>query len=882
MSIRFLLGGIVGLSLALWRPVSGAPPSVNDDGLQRLPEDTLPVHYRMSVTPDLEWRRFTATAELTFEVLRPTARVVVNALELDIDSARLPGGALARIIADEPRQRVIFEFPHRLEPGRHRIVTTYSGKINERVSGLFRVGTGPRGADVAQQMLFTSLCCIATPRRLLPLWDQPDLKAQFEISLVIPKGLDAVSNMPITAREPAGDERVRIQFAPTPRMSSYLLFFAVGDFERRTLRLGPTELGMLMRRSKGEAGNFALGATAQTLAFYNDYFELAYPLPKLDSIGMPGVGAYGGMENWGAIVYFEPLIALDPARTSLRDQQIAYQLVAHEVAHQWFGNLVTLRWWDDLWMNEGFASWMAAKVSDRLHPEWGMWAQAAASRESAMRLDAARTAHPVVREFKTLAQAAVAFDEITYDKGAQLVRMIENWIGEQVFRDAIRTHIRTHAYGNASTADLLETLDRVSRTPVSLLVRDFTEQAGVPLIEVLKTRCINGRMSAVTLRQGRFGLDRDSRAPRIWRVPVTAGVAGSHAVTRQIVSGTALDRMDVPGCGAVKLNWGETGYFRVKYDPESFAALRTAFFGLSLDDQLGLLRDNRALAEAELAPYRNYFDIADSLPTSSDPLLLVDYITTVRNLLAPAEASAPFGELRRFAQSRFSPVLEQIGWTADAQEPANTPLLRDALIGLLARTGHRQTLAEASRRLQGAQEHPELLPGSLYKTVIDAVGAGADDAVFDAFSSHAAATTDPQEKTLYLLALAGANDPAISRRILDLALSEAVPEQIFPMVLKAVSQRHAAQAMDFVLRHYEQIAALKHLDAPMLATSVAGSVANPVQLRRFHAFMDAHSTGGSRVLNERAEILSSQESELQPRGLSQMRGWLDNRAGGSH
>lgn len=857
-----------------------APQLTTGDGLEPLPADTRPLHYRIVATPDGVAGRFDAIAELEFEVLQPTSRVTVNALELDVSSARLAGGDTAKIVEDVARQRVIFELAQPLARGKHKIAVVYSGRINDTVGGVFRINYPTRGGTT-RQMLFTHLCCIGTARRFAPMWDQPDLKAVFEIELVVPKGLDAVSNMPIAHREEIAGERARVRFAPTPKMSSYLLFFAVGEFDRIARRAGSTELAVVLQRGKAEQGRFALDATADAIEAYNDYFGTPYPLPKLDSVGMPGAGSFGAMENWGAIFYFEPYIAMDPELSTERDRQVVYEIVAHEVAHQWFGNLVTMRWWDDLWLNEGFASWMASKTSDRFHPEWKMWLHAANNRESAIRLDAVATTHPIIREVKTLEEAELAFDDITYEKGNQVIRMIEGWVGADAFRTAIRAYVRKHAYDNAVTADLLREVDKISEFPVAAVARDFTQQEGVPMIEVLSTKCArDSKVTTVMLRQGRFGLDEPSKRPLLWHVPVTAAVAGSNDVARKVVRGTEPARIDVPGCGPVKINVAETGYYRTLYDPASLAGLQSAFASLSVTDQFGLLKDSRSLAEGEYVSFAMYFDIADNLPADADPLLIHDYVQTVRDLdrlYAGLPSQAAF---RAFVRSRFAAVLARVGWTAKPAEPPNTALLRDSLIRLLASVGDEATLAEAARRFKGADQDSTLLPGAIRKAVVAAVGAGADTSTFTDLAARAARATDSAEKRLYLLALAGGNDPAIARRAMELSFSDAVPPQLFPALFQTLAERHPEPAFDFAAQRYELVESKTGSHAPMYMASLARNAVDAAFIERFSAFVAGRLGNEAKESSERAKSAILHSDRLRRTGLVQVDAWLARRERG--
>jgi len=789
------------------------------DGLAPLPDDTRPSSYRLAVTLDTEHSRYSVDATLGFEVLRPTSKVVLNARNLKIDRGLLSNGISgeaaqgaaigesqqARISYDTARQQVAFDFGKPLSEGPHTLSLRYSKDIGEQTEGLFKVRyPGPRGVE--QQAYYTFMCCIAAGRLFMPLWDRPDMKAVFDLELTLPEELDAVSNMPIAKRERLGDGRARIQFQRTPKMSSYLLFFAAGEFDRIVAKAGATEVGVFTQRGKGEQARFALGVNTEVLGYYNDYFAIPYPLPKLDSITFPSAGG-GAMENWGAIFYYEPFLLMDPAFSTAQDRQTIYSIVAHEVAHQWFGNLVTTRGWEDLWLNEGFASWMATKVSHVFHPGWQAWLHSAESRESAMRLDARASTHPIVRQVDTLEEAELAFDDITYEKGSQVIRMLEAYVGEDAFRNAIRQHIRQHAYGNAVTGDLWRALEAAAPLPVTAIARDFTEQGGVPLIDVVSTQCLaDKRQTRVTVRQGRFGLDETSKRARDWHVPVTVRVLGNNQTVRQVVRGATDSELTLPGCGPVKLNVGESGYFRTRYDATSFSQLENSFTRLPPADQLGLLNDSYSLGEAGYVSFDDYLRLVARLTPASDPMVQLQFARAAQRLDHLYSGLPERERFRSYARARLAGLFEPIGWAARAQDSANSHILRAELIEALATLQDAATLSEARRRFHGAAQNPQLWSAETRKAIIDAVGAGADEAMFKELAGRAIRSNDTREKHSYLLAAARALDPRIARQALEFSLDPQVPEQLTFLMVGQVAEAHPELAVAFAIANYDVIA----------------------------------------------------------------------------
>ena len=401
----------------------------------QLPRTAVPHHYAITVTPHASPLTFDGKVSIDLEVTKATQELVLNAADLKLSTATLrpsSGGSplTARVRIDADAQTATLTFPRSIAPGAYRLDIAYSGKINTQANGLFALDyMNAEGKDA--RSLFTQFEA-ADARRFVPSWDEPDYKATFDLVARVPAKEMAVSNMPAASSRniPGGLKEVRFQRSPI--MSSYLLFFATGDFERISKQAGGREVGIVMSRGNGAKAQFALDAEAQILPYYNSYFGTPYPLPKLDNVAGPGQSQFfGAMENWGAIFTFERVLLNDPSITTERDRQAIFSVEAHEMAHQWFGDLVTMAWWDDLWLNEGFASWMENKTTQHFHPDWSADVDRVGSREAAMNFDSFVTTHPVVQEVRTVEQANQAFDAISYSKGESVISMLEGFAGRR-------------------------------------------------------------------------------------------------------------------------------------------------------------------------------------------------------------------------------------------------------------------------------------------------------------------------------------------------------------------------------------------------------------------------------------------------------------------
>ena len=757
-----------------------------------LPEGVVPERYAIEVEPDAAALTFAGKVSITLTVRRPTDRIVLNAADLAFDHVALSGHAGApRIDLDPALQTAAFTFATPIEAGRHELSIAYRGRINRNAAGLFALDYAAPGGQ--QRALFTQFEA-ADARRFVPCWDEPAQKAVFSLTVVAPQGQMAVSNMPVATTTPLPGGRQAVRFQDSPRMSSYLAFLALGDFERVSRKVGDIDVGVIVRRGDAAKGAFALDAAAQILPYFNDYFGAPYPLPKLDLVAGPGQSQFfGAMENWGAIFFFDQVLLIDPRITTEADRRNVYGIVAHEIAHQWFGNLVTMAWWDDLWLNEGFASWMADKATDRFHPEWGAWLEAAAGRQNAMALDSSAASHPVITPVFDVVGAANAFDAITYQKGQAVIRMLETYVGEDVFRAGVRRYIARHAYANTVSDDFWAALDEASPRPVSDIAHDFTRKAGVPLV---RARAENGRLR---LSQSRLGVD----AGGTWRTPVVVAPPAGPTVSILVVGETArLPPRLVPG---TLVNAGQAGYFRTAYDPALWRPLAQRFARLAPADQLGLIYDSRSLGEAGVAPMGDFLDLAARVDPAAEPLVLSALVSQLTALDDHYEGLPGQAAYRAFALSRLRPVLARLTWDAKPGEPDNAAIARAAVLKAMGRFGDPAVIAEARRRFAAFRADPASLTGSGRETVLAVVARQADAATWDQIHALALAAAQPVEKARLYRLLGAAQDPALADRALVLALKGEPPATVVPALIRAVAQVHPDRAFEFALAHRDAV-----------------------------------------------------------------------------
>ncbi|QIK79913.1 M1 family metallopeptidase [Sphingomonas piscis] len=807
MNVRPLLALSVAAAALLAAPQqSAAAPDTVDASLPtQLPREAVPSHYAITVTPNAPKLTFDANVLIDLQVVKPTRSLTLNAADLSFRKVSISGAAQAtgRAKTNADAQTATFDFGRTLAPGKYRLAVDYSGKINTQANGLFALDyKNKEGKDA--RSLFTQFEA-PDARRFVPSWDEPDYKATFDLTARVPAAETAVSNMPVaTSRTIAGGLK-EYRFQTSPVMSSYLLFFAQGDFERIAKKVGDREVGIVVSRGNGDKARYALDAEAQLLPYFDDYFGVPYPLPKLDNVAGPGQSQFfGAMENWGAIFTFEKILLNDPAITTERDRQAIFSVEAHEMAHQWFGNLVTMAWWDDLWLNEGFASWMATRATQHFHPDWGADVDRVASREEAMALDAIKSTHPIVQQIRTVEQANQAFDNITYEKGQSVITMLEGFAGADIWQAGIQAYMKRHAYQNTRTADLWAAVEGAGAKGLTQVANDFTNQPGIPLITVGPARCVGGRTVA-TLTQTQFAGDDRARVstPLRWHVPVRASAGGKVA---QIITAGPTNTIEVEGCGPLLINPGQTGYFRTLYQPQQAAALIGRFGALGPVDQFGLMTEQLVLSSAGYQPMSVGLDAIAAVPATGNAKVVNEAVSRWNDLYDELEGQPALQQAIASRMVRtYGPRLQQLGFAPRAGESPIETLLRPTLIGRLGKYGDPAVKAEGKRLFTAWQSNPDAIPGSLKGSWLGVVADNADAATWDALHRSAQRASGAVERsTLYEL-LGRARNEALARRALELALTDEPGKTVSASIIRSVAAVHPKMAIEFVLAHLAQV-----------------------------------------------------------------------------
>jgi aminopeptidase N len=882
--MRMGLPFFAALFFIILRPDMNAEKPFNfEETPGKLPREVVPIEYSVRIVPSIDKFTFTGTETVKLSVRRPVRQLVLNALELEVADASIDGKALAdsAIKIAKKNELLTLALPLELAAGDHTLALSFAGKINQQGQGLFYVPYQEHGSGTKKIMLATQFEA-TDARRFFPCWDEPVFRARFQLTAVVPENWLAVSNMPIESEEKsaAGKE---VRFAATPPMSSYLNVFVAGELDLIESRSGRTQLRVITTKGKAEMGRYALEATAQILQYYNDYFGLPYPLPKLDQIALPG-GFGGAMENWGGITYYESTLLFDPKNSSAETKQNIYEVLAHEIAHQWFGDLVTMAWWDNLWLNEGFASWMGTKCTVHFNPQWEVWLRrnlprdptrrVGIAKEQAMEGDARSTTHPIQQPIATEAEANSAFDDITYKKGQSFLRMLESFLGEDVLRDGVRRYIAAHKYSNSTTADLWNALSEASKKPVGEIATGWTEQPGFPIVKVKRDEA--GR---VALTQERFTVNFQNAPPLEWKIPLTYRVIGEPPATLLMTSKTA-SLQDVPADRALKLNINGAGNYRVQYDDPSWNLLLQALPKLGVEERVNLLGDAWALVQANRAPVSLYFGLVEKLSASielAEREQLINVLDYINRLLIGSPERKKF---QRYARSLLRPTFETLGWEPKAGEPSTAVNLRASVITALGDLDDSAIVAGCRERFEKYLTDPASLSPDLRPPVFAIVGRYADEKTWDQLHELGLKTTSIEEKQNYYNALAGAIDPKLVEKTLPIALTDELPTSraIFLVSRVARQSDHPEIAWDFAKANMKTLLAKTDaLGANRYAPGLFTFFPENSRANELRAYAKANlpETSAPEVAKAVDEIRF--RSEFKRRLAPQLNAWIENR-----
>jgi aminopeptidase N len=783
MKNKTLWMALVQAVACLWiAPCVLAAPFDFDAAPGRLPKNVVPLSYQVSLVPRVQTLSLTGTESIRLQVKAVTAVVQFNSLNERLEHVLFDGKAVKSVHSDDAKQLTTVTLMHPATMGEHVLKFAFTGKVETAPRGLFAQHytrpDGTKGVLLSSQMEATDA------RRMFPCWDEPAFRASIQLEVTLPKAWASVSNMRIAKRDVHG-ELARVSFLETPKMPSYLIELTAGEIRDVSATSGGTRFGVWAVAGQEHDGETALRDAQQILGDYNDYFAYPFPLSKLDSIAIPG-GYSGAMENWGAITYNDQALLVSSSST-LADKQQVFSIQAHEMAHQWFGDLVTMGWWDDIWLNESFASWMAARETAARNPNWSWWEREDAKKEAAMSADARAASHAIQQHVTDELQADESFDtDITYNKGEALLRMLESYLGDDVFRDGMRRYMKARAYSNATADDLWQALAAASGKDVSQIAADWTGRPGFPLVSVTAS-CDAAGLRTISLRQTRFLLDGSGQAEVThWRVPLQIRTGADAKLTRVLLEAegqkVAAGRCDE----ALSVNAGAIGYYRVRYDAATLATNTAQFGDAANGDRIALLDDQWALAQSSFAPLQSYLALAAAMHGNLD-VRAWRQISEALQVIEILERDSPGHEaFAAFARSIVKPAAERLGWQAQADETPDISTLRQTLLADLGAWGDADTIVEAKRRFQTYLKDHASLSADQQATVLEIVAQNADDAVFGQLHQLAKSASNETERERDYEALASVRDPNLAAQVLQIAISGELPPQAATLRIRLV------------------------------------------------------------------------------------------------
>lgn len=734
----------------------------------KLPKDVTPIHYDISINPDVKRSAFLGYEIIEIDIKKAIKAIVINSLELNITDARLIGNKIikAKVKLDPKEQTATFLFPEELQPGKYKLAINYTGKLGIKPHGLFLAWQ--EGSTGRKPLIVTQLEA-TDARRMFPCWDEPAYKATFNLSAKIPKKLMAISNMPIESEEDVNDEFKNVKFSITPKMSTYLLVFVAGELEFISGMEEGVTIRVITPPGKKEKGRYALDTALKLLPFYNQYFGMKYPLPKLDLIAVPG--GIGAMENWGGITFNEDLLLFDPKKSSLDTKNNVFEAISHEMAHQWFGNIVTMKWWDDLWLNEGLASWMEIKATDLFNPKRSAWLLFTQTVDKAMDTDSRKTTFPVERPVKDESQAGQTFDEITYVKAASIIRMLENYLGEEKFKEGVRHYLQAYQYSNAASKDLWLSFQYVTGTPFDKIVAEWFKEPGFPLVKI-KSSCQNGN-NKITLTQSRFSYAPVDRNETSWKIPISLSTANKSNFNHLLLLEGKEKTIVVPDCSFPTLV-KEHGYFRVHYEPKLFKEIKKgAANSLSEKEKLTLLSDTWALVKKGDVSLSDYLGLVQSFISNSQSLPLwnhaIDSFTTIDRLAIGTPGRQKF---KAQVCSLLRPAFNRLGWDKKPNEDENVTKLRVEIISTLGIVEDKVVINEAFKRFEGFLKSRDSLPSYLRPAVLSIVGRYGDAGIFNHLHDLGKKSKDMEEKERFYNAMLSTLNPDLAKNGLMVSLTD--------------------------------------------------------------------------------------------------------------
>jgi len=782
----------------------------------RLPKYVTPLHYDLYLKPNLKTFIFDGTTSVRISVISPVDKITLNCLELTVTSCilTLENGTqyIPKLNFIPEDETLTLEFDQSLPVGEASVKFVYQGQLNDKMKGFYRSNISSANGD----QLYAAVTQFepTDARRCFPCWDEPAIKAKFDVTVCAPKDKVALSNMPVTSTKELENGEVEVRFATTPVMSTYLVAVVVGDFDYVEDKSSD---GVTVRvytpPGVKEQGRFALHVATKVLPYYKDYFKIAYPLPKIDLVAIADFSA-GAMENWGLVTYRQSCLLVDSENTAASRKQWIAIVVGHELAHQWFGNLVTMEWWTHLWLNEGYASFVENLCVAHLFPEYDIWTQFVSDIYiRALELDSLKNSHPIEVPVGHPSEIDEIFDDISYNKGASVIRMLHRYIGDDDFRKGMHIYLTRHQFGNTFTEDLWAALEEASNKPVKAVMSTWTKQMGFPVIHVKESKQEGDKRTLIVSQEKFCGDPNDKTDKSLWMVPLTFSIKGrADEVCHEIMLEAQTTEIVIPNVGPndwVKVNPGTVGFYRTSYSQSILNKLIPAIQDKSLPplDRLGIVDDLFALVQAGQCNTVQVLQVLQVMKNEDNYTVwcsIANCLGKLGVLMSYTDYMDPF---KRFVLDLMKPIGNKLGWDPSPNETHLDTLLRSLVLSRLGWCGDEDVILEAKKRFEGHVSGKATIPADLRAAVYKTVLSVGDEETYNTMLKLYRNETLQEEKDRICRGLGAIGNEDILKKVLQFAMSDEVRSQdkVFVVISLTMTKIGRKLAWEFLKTNWSEL-----------------------------------------------------------------------------
>lgn len=826
--------------------------------------DVNPTNYNLTFEPDLKKFTFNGIESISADCKKLTNLITMHCAELKITSCQVTSkGNVVKSShkTNEKKEELEVRLSEKVK-GAITIDLKFQGILNDRLLGFYRSQYTQNGKT---KYLATTQFEAADARRAFPCWDEPEAKATFDISIIADNKFTAISNMPVKSKKKIGGKTLYV-FSKTPVVSTYLIYLGVGEFEYLTGKVGKIQIRVVTTRGNRSKGQFSLDLGKKLLVSYEKYFGIKYPLPKLDLIAVPDFAA-GAMENWGAITFRETILLYDPKTSSTGTKQFIAEVISHEIAHMWFGNLVTMKWWNDLWLNESFATFMATKFVDKFYPEWDLWNQFVEDAMNvAMGLDSLKTTHPIDVTVNSPSEIREIFDAISYDKGGCVLRMLEHYVGEPNFQKGLKKYLSDFKYQNAKGQDLWDAIGKASNMPVSSMVNTWLKQPGFPLVEISQDG------DTLKLKQKRYLLEPDKKfGMGLWSIPMSLGLESE--ISQKLFSTKSMSVKLPKNTLGFVANYGRKGFYRVKYDGGILLDLKMLVDEKRIPaiDRWAIQNDLFSLCVSGDEQVRNYLDFSDAYFDDDSYLASVNVAHNLASLYFRA-FDEPFAEeIRGYAVNYFGKILFNLGWEPQKSDKHTDALLRGFAISVLGKMDDDEVTGEALRRYKKFLKSQSSIPPDLVEPICSIAAWNGNAKTHAELTKLYKDAKTMEEKLRFLGALCGFKDKKLLLKSLDFSQTPQVRSQNMQLpIMKVAANPYGDKVLwPWLKKNWKSINKKVGRGNPLFNRIVASitSVADDSMEQEIKAFFKKNPTPGT----ERTQSQTLERIRINSKFLRRMR-----------